>query len=251
MYGENKIQISMCAKGLKVFELSLSSVTHNHSCVRACVHCAYVYRSLIVLVCSSPLLLSNYYCYWRSHQIDGRWRFDLLRPLKCLPHIVCNCVCECVCVRVIFTMYVHVFYYQSNFVTESLKTWTVRTEWAHTHAHMHIGRHVHAHTDTQKTRTEPRVRERTKKEMFVCSNRQKAEQRENKCRSYWIFGCSLEAWTCATRVESPVNFLGKMKHLSYYELSMLLLSFSALYFFFCLSVSLSAFPSFLLSFFFW
>lgn len=96
--------------GVKVFELSLSSVTYKHRCVlRACMHasvhmCTFCY---IVLVCFPSLTHAIHYLLSFTHlhtnEIDCRWRFDLLRALKCLPHTY-----VCVCVRV------HVFYYQNR-----------------------------------------------------------------------------------------------------------------------------------------
>lgn len=138
-----------CTKGLKVFELSLSSVTHNHICMlRVCIS---VYRSLIVLVCfptlslSLELLLLSF--TWNRMQV-ALWFVTFTQVFTTYD------VQTCACVSVIFTVSVHVFYYQSNFVTESLKTWTVRTEWAHTHAHICTLAGTYTHTQTQKTRTD-------------------------------------------------------------------------------------------------
>lgn len=90
--------------GVKVFELSLSSVTYKHRCVLcACMHasvhmCTFCY---IVLVCFPSLTHAIHYLlsftHLHTHEIDCRWRFDLLRALKCLPH-TCVCMCACACI---------------------------------------------------------------------------------------------------------------------------------------------------------
>lgn len=108
-----------CTKGFKVFELSLSSVTYNRIWVLRVHVCMSVYRSLIVLVCFPTL--SHSLSLSQINIIVVHMKSNAGGALICyvhssVYHILCACW-VCACVSVIFTMSVHVFYYQSNFVT--------------------------------------------------------------------------------------------------------------------------------------
>lgn len=154
MYGENKIQISMCecSKGLKVFELSLSSVTHNrtvvcmHACMLACVHCAYVYRSLIVLVCFPTLalrLLLLLTFTWNWMQV-ALWFVTYTQVFTTYCVCVRMCACNIYNVRTCILLSIEF----RDWIIENMNG--ANRVSAYTLTHMHIGRHVHAHADTKK-----------------------------------------------------------------------------------------------------